>query len=290
MNDKISVIVPIYNTDKYLSRCIKSIVNQTYRNLEIILVDDGSSDKSLQICEQCAQKDARIKIVYQQNQGVSAARNNGLSHATGEYVCFVDADDFVDKDYCSNLMNLIQRDNSDIAVYTYIFYINHRYFVNLAFTAKNMIKDGCYSAKKWLRTCLVDFDIFLAASACGKLFKRSLFDHIRFPVNVDSAEDTYTTWRIYLTANRISFVNQAIYTYCRHSDSAICTHKPIYIEWPLLCQQISLLQIINMKTKFLKTKFANKLSVLKDNAQQDHKVHLVKNTEILKQIINHYQR
>lgn len=290
MTAKISVIVPIYNADKYLARCIDSIVNHTYHNLEIILVDDGSVDQSLKICEQYAKNDTRIKIIYQHNQGVSVARNNGISHATGEYICFVDADDFVSKDYCQNLVNLIKRDNSDIAVYTYIFYINHRYFVNLAFTAENMIKDGCYSAKKWLRTCLIDFDIFLAASACGKLFKRSLFKHIRFPVNVDSAEDTYTTWRIYLTANRISFVNQSIYTYCRHSDSTISTHKPIYTEWPLLCQQISLLHIINMNTEFLKPKFADKLSVLKDNAQQDNKVHLLKNTEILKHIVERYQR
>lgn len=286
MNAKISVIVPIYNVDKYLARCIKSIVNQTYRNLEIILVDDGSTDQSLKICEQYAQKDTRIKIIYQHNQGVSVARNNGLDHSTGEYVCFVDADDFVSEDYCQSLVALINRDQSDIAVTTYNYYHDDTYFINLNFTSKQMIKDGCYYSKEWLYHCFSNFDTFLPGVAWDKLFKRSLFKHIRFPVNTTVAEDAYVMWLLYLIADKISFANLATYVYCRRADSTISTQKPIYVKWPLLCQQISLLQIINSKTDFLKAKFADELSLLEDNSLEDNKLDLMKNTEILKKIVD----
>lgn len=213
MAAKISVIVPIYNADKYLARCIESIVNQTYHNLEIILVDDGSVDQSLKICEQYAKNDTRIKIIYQHNQGVSVARNNGISHANGEYVCFVDADDFVSEDYCQNLVELIKRDKSDIAVTTYNFYHDDAYFINLNFTSKQLIKDGCYSSRGWLYYCFSDFDMFLPGIACCKLFRRSLFKHINFPTTVDVAEDAYIMWLLYLAANKVSFANLATYVF-----------------------------------------------------------------------------
>ena len=95
---KISVIVTVYNNQQYLTRCLQSIITQTYHNLEIILVDDGSTDGSLAICEKYRQKDSRIRLLYQTNQGVAVARNRGLDAATGDYLCFVDDDDFVDKD------------------------------------------------------------------------------------------------------------------------------------------------------------------------------------------------
>ena len=101
--NKISVIVPIYNVEKYIDRCIKSIVNQTYKNLEIILINDGSLDKSGQICDTWESKDNRIKVIHQMNSGVSVARNTGLENATGEYVTFVDSDDYIEPKYCEIL-------------------------------------------------------------------------------------------------------------------------------------------------------------------------------------------
>ena len=111
---KISVIVPIYNTERYLSECIDSIIRQTYRNLEIILVDDGSTDKSFTICNNYAMLDERIQVVHQANQGVSAARNNGLSRASGDLISFVDSDDTLDDDMYELLVRVIEEYNADI--------------------------------------------------------------------------------------------------------------------------------------------------------------------------------
>ena len=98
-NSIISVIIPVYNVEKYLSRCIESVLNQTYRNLEIIIVDDGSTDDSLNICRRYEKKDKRIKVIHQDNGGLSSARNKGLMNSTGEYISFVDSDDWLHPDF-----------------------------------------------------------------------------------------------------------------------------------------------------------------------------------------------
>lgn len=104
-NKLISVIIPVYNTEKYLDRCVKSVAEQTYKNLEIILVNDGSSDNSPAICDEWAKKDSRIKVVHKQNGGVSSARNAGLDISTGEYIQFVDSDDYLEENFCKNIMS-----------------------------------------------------------------------------------------------------------------------------------------------------------------------------------------
>ena len=113
---KISVIVPIYKVENYLSQCVESIINQTYQNLEIILVDDGSPDRCPQICDEYALKDKRIRVIHKENGGLSSARNSGLDIATGDYVAFVDSDDWLDRDMYQNLINVINETQADIAV------------------------------------------------------------------------------------------------------------------------------------------------------------------------------
>lgn len=114
-NPKVSVIVPVYNVEKYLKECLDSLVNQTLKNIEIILVDDGSTDSSAEICEEYAKNDSRIKIIKQQNQKQGAARNRGLNEAKGEYVGFVDSDDWIDLDFYEKLYNSAVENNADIA-------------------------------------------------------------------------------------------------------------------------------------------------------------------------------
>lgn len=121
MKDKVSIIVPIYNVGKYLSKCIESIINQDYQNIEIILVDDGSPDNSGSICDKYASKDSRIKVIHKKNGGVSSARNEGIKNATGKYLCFADGDDYVMNDYISYLVNLITQNDADIAMTTDVF-------------------------------------------------------------------------------------------------------------------------------------------------------------------------
>ena len=114
--DLISVIVPVYNVEKYLDKCIQSIVDQTYTNLEIILVDDGSPDNSGAICDEWAEKDNRIKVIHKANGGLSDARNAGLDIATGEYIAFVDSDDYIELDFYDKLYNVIKATNCDISI------------------------------------------------------------------------------------------------------------------------------------------------------------------------------
>ena len=116
MDDKVSVIVPIYNVEKYVKECVESIINQDYKNIEIILVDDGSTDDSGKICDEMQKKDNRIIVIHQKNGGVSNARNNGIKKATGKYICFVDGDDYVMKDYVSYLYNLAEQNDANIGV------------------------------------------------------------------------------------------------------------------------------------------------------------------------------
>ena len=113
---KISVIVPVYNVEKYLRKCIESILNQTFREFELILVDDGSTDSSGKICDEYALKDSRIKVIHKENGGASSARNAGLDVAKGEYIGFVDSDDWIEMDMYGELYRLIKENNTDISV------------------------------------------------------------------------------------------------------------------------------------------------------------------------------
>ena len=115
----ISVIVPIYNVEQYLEKCIESIISQTYKNLQIILIDDGSNDKSGKICNKYAEKDKRVVVIHKENAGVSEARNTGLDNAKGEWITFVDADDWIEEEYCQRLYNLVIETNSDVALCGY---------------------------------------------------------------------------------------------------------------------------------------------------------------------------
>lgn len=117
--EKISIIVPVYKVEKYLPRCVESIINQTYKNLEIILVDDGSPDNCGKLCDEYAQKDERIKVIHKPNGGLSAARNSGINISTGDYIAFIDSDDWISEDYCETLYHGIVDTNSDISIIDY---------------------------------------------------------------------------------------------------------------------------------------------------------------------------
>lgn len=118
-NSKISIIVPVYNVEKYLEECLESLVNQTYKNIEILLIDDGSKDNSGKICDEYAEKDKRIKSIHQKNSGVSKTRNNGIELASGDYVMFVDSDDWLEKNACELLINEVKNQNKDMIIFNF---------------------------------------------------------------------------------------------------------------------------------------------------------------------------
>jgi glycosyltransferase involved in cell wall biosynthesis len=172
----ISVIVPVYNVEKYLPRCIESILNQTYRNFELILVDDGSTDRSGQICDEYKVKDERIRVLHKPNGGQSEARNEGIEQARGEYINFFDADDFAEKDILEYLISLARKYNADLVVTAPVLLYESGRTRDLV----SSLKEGVYPRKEVYRSILLQTGI--EAQSWGKLYKKFLFDKIRYPV------------------------------------------------------------------------------------------------------------
>jgi glycosyltransferase involved in cell wall biosynthesis len=211
----VSIIVPIYKVEPYLRRCLDSIVNQTYTNLEIILVDDGSPDGCPQICDEYAAKDERIVVIHKKNGGLSDARNAGLDICKGEYISFVDSDDWVEEQYVEILFDLLTKENADIAICSYNSFTNEielpQFFLN------GDIKYVCWDSHETLtRLCAEDTPGLMAI--WGKLFKRKLFDNIRFPKG-KLYEDAYVNYKLYSLADKIFYINLILCHYRVRKDS-----------------------------------------------------------------------
>ena len=210
-NSLISIIVPVYNVEKYLEKCVESIINQTYKNLQIILVDDGSKDNSGKICDEFKLKDDRIEVIHKTNGGLSDARNAGLKIAKGDYIGFVDSDDYVEKDMFETFLSLIEKYNADISIVSYYEFENGK-FVEKDYT-NELIK---MNSLEGLKQILIDKKI--PNYSCNKLFKRNLFNDIKFPVG-KKFEDIATTYRFFEKANLIIFKDVAKYYYIRRENS-----------------------------------------------------------------------
>ena len=201
--DMISVIIPVYNVEQYLRECIDSIINQTYNNFEIILVDDGSTDGCPEICDEYAKKDRRIKVVHKKNGGASSARNAGLDIACGRYVSFVDSDDIIDNMMFETAVNSMNNDNSDI----YIFYGNE-------FHSRTEISNKqTYNYYEVINKneCLYKlFNENVGEQLWNKVFKLSLWNNIRFPVGRIS-EDIYVLYKVIENAQIITYDSKVLY-------------------------------------------------------------------------------
>ncbi len=202
---KISIIVPIYNVEQYLDRCIKSIVEQTYRNLEIILVDDGSPDSCGDICDRWAKIDERIKVLHKENGGLSSARNVGLDVATGDYIGFVDSDDYIAPDMYETLLLAIGNKEESVLVNTMVC----RFDDNGVMGLKAECKAETISSLEYLRRVLMHKG---DVSACTKLFPSRLFENVRFAVGRVN-EDVLLMLDIMGHINGIRFVGKVGYYY-----------------------------------------------------------------------------
>lgn len=211
MGCRISIVVPIYKVEKYLRRCIESLINQDYPDIEIILVDDGSPDNCGTICNEYAQKDTRIKVIHQQNGGLSAARNTGIDVARGEYLMFVDSDDWVEPDYCSTALNKAKDNNCDIVVFGY----NNIYKDHIDITQR---KEKLFNS--------IDAIIELHGGqiesfAWNKIYKADLFKTgIRYPKG-RLFEDIGTTYLLFHRANAIFLSCEVTYNYQKREDSIL---------------------------------------------------------------------
>lgn len=212
MEPLISVIIPVYNVEKYLNRCVESVINQTYKNLEIILVDDGSLDKSAEMCDNWTQKDERIKVIHQKNMGLGAARNRGISVFQGEYIGFVDSDDWIANDMYSNLINLCKEYNADIACGG-IKYVNNIKDIK---NEKNE-KIRCYSKAEYADIYFKQKENRTIHYAVNKLYKRKVAKNIVFPTGVIN-EDVEGFLHALLAANRIVETDKTVYYYWQNEN------------------------------------------------------------------------
>lgn len=212
MDSLISVIVPIYNVEKYLDRCVDSIINQTYKNLEIILVDDGSPDNCPKMCDDYAEKDSRIKVVHKENGGLSDARNVGMEVATGEYVSFIDSDDYISLDFYETLLETIVDNDSDIVECGVVkFYENEKfdkYNDDLKVTNYDTVDalDGLISESPFKQ------------HVWNKLYKSSVALDIPYAVGKLN-EDEFWTYQIFGKAKKVTRIYKTMYYYFQRGSS-----------------------------------------------------------------------
>lgn len=219
--EKISVIVPIYNVEKYLRDCIESIICQTYTNLEIILVNDGSTDNCENICNEYVKKDSRIKLINKGNGGLSSARNAGIDVANGDYLVFIDSDDYVNKSMIEVLRNLLINNNADIAQCEFEkFYDSKNISDNSTFKETITVKNN---KEALLSLSKIDGKGVNAVVAWNKIYKKKLFDDIRYPIN-KIHEDQFTTYKLIYKANKIVYTNKKLYYY-RQRENSIMNSK-----------------------------------------------------------------
>ncbi len=234
LSDKklISIIIPVYNLEKYIEACLESVLKQTYDNFEVIIVNDGSIDNSLIICNKLSKNDKRINIITQPNQGVSSARNHGLDESHGDYITFIDGDDTIDKDYLTELYNGIISNDADISACSFI----------------NFFCDGKITIEEQ-PTEIYDFQItdhVLEHFECcwGKLFKRTLIDNYKiwFDTNYKYGEDTDFVYRYLMHCNKVYRISKPLYNYYRREISASYKFNIDYYK--------TMINVFNLKYKF----------------------------------------
>lgn len=221
-NEKVSVIVPIYKVEKYLDRCVQSIRNQTYRNLEIILVDDGSPDNCPQMCDTYAKQDDRIRVIHKENGGVSDARNVGVRNAKGKFIAFVDPDDKIHSQMIESLYVAIESVNAQIAICNYVWCNDQQQYHDKIYQ-KDLIAEKTYEVS-FAETQRIYFEEpnrrNLYIVVWNKLYHRSVFEHIQFP-NGKIHEDEYVMSKILHDANKIVQIDISLYYYYTFHGNSI---------------------------------------------------------------------
>lgn len=243
----ISVIVPVYNVETYLSACLDSIMSQNYNRLEIIVINDGSEDLSLKIAETYREKDDRIKVYTFSNEGLSAARNHGLSLATGDYVTFVDSDDILLPGALKTMLDISVKKDADIVEGTVVRGLiqgnieSQPNFKVLTYTPHEAIEDVLYQKR-------------LLPSACGKLFKKELFYEIRFTPGI-LYEDLDIFYKLFEQSRRIVWIDVPVYFYRENEGSIINTWKP---------ERLDVLKVTENLENYIREKYPHLISSARD--------------------------
>ena len=207
----VSVIVPVYKVEKYLNKCVESLVGQTLQDIEIILIDDGSPDNCPKICDDWAKKDSRIKVIHQKNGGLASARNTGIKNATSEYISFVDSDDYLDLSFIEKLYLLIIKNSADISICNFARVYENGEAIHLP---QCEIKDGTFTGRQ---ICL-DFRKVSTTyiSACSKIYKKELFNEVSFPIGKIN-EDEAVAHKLIYPCKKVMLSSDVLYYYVNHN-------------------------------------------------------------------------
>lgn len=214
MRKKISVIVPVYNIEGYIERCLKSIQKQTYPRFEVIIIDDGSTDNSLLLCQKFAKKYRNFRVISQKNQGLSTARNTGIKQATGDFLAFVDGDDEILPNFLADLMTAAETTGAEIAICGFFeVYPKNTRIVKTKSRQSMTVKTGREAVKD-----LLIFQKNIEIVTWNKLYKKELFHKVRFPVG-KICEDNLTTYKLLARAKKVVYLDLALYRYFRRNNS-----------------------------------------------------------------------
>lgn len=238
MSEKVSLIIPVYNVEKYLHYCIESIISQNYKNIEIILIDDQSSDQSGEICDRYREKDNRIIVIHKKNGGAASARNAGLDVSTGEYVMFVDSDDWLEPNAIELLLNLIKEKKCDIVQYQYTDEYVGKSQKHSYIKEKEIITNAVF-----VKTMLTKWEYIIN---CNKLYKASVIGNSRF-VEGHCIDDEFFTYKVIINSNQIYLTTEYLYHYRQRRSSAMGNEKNkrqrmmdqiefVVVRYPELCK------------------------------------------------------
>lgn len=239
----ISVIIPIYNVEKYLSRCLDSVINQTFSNLEILLINDGSTDSSGFICDEYAKNDSRIVVIHQENKGPSHARNKGLDKAKGEYISFIDPDDFISLNFFEILLNQLNETDSDICI------CNFQSFSNtIQIKSSDLINTykKVYNGSTFITEFKYTKDTVRYVVLWNKLYKKCLFENLRMPEDVKICEDEYIWYKCMYNAKKICEIDTTLYYYYKRENS---TTNRLYKEFSFK-KEIAFLEALEHRINF----------------------------------------
>lgn len=287
MTEKVSVIVPVYNVEKYLRQCLDSILQQTYQNLEILIINDGSTDGSDTICREYLEKDERITYHVKENFGVFDTRVIGLKEASGAYVTFVDSDDWIEKTYIEELYDKLITYHADIVAANYYlfndaeslfyFFMGEQDYYERLYTPVQLI-DGLYETK---------FNkSFALLSAWGKLYKRSLFDELRFSKD-RIGEDRFLSLKAFLSSERVVYLNKGLYAYRERTGSLSHTWTEEWIPALVCAMEEKLALLANQGYPLEKT--INLYQMVLKACLANSRFHGLDNSEVYRQITEKYQ-
>lgn len=240
MNSLISIVVPIYNVEQYLPRCIDSIINQTYKNLEIILVDDGSPDNCPKICDEYAKQDSRIKVIHKENGGLSDARNAGMKVATGEYILFIDSDDRIKSEMIEDMYNRMIQDNSDLVSSGVIWVDEDGAEIRNATVSENCVLNTEQAMKELI------YDGKLKQHVWNKLYKADMIKNVPFEKG-KYHEDVFWSYQVIGEAKRISIEKNSYYFYVQRSESIMGEKYS--------AKRLDALDAMKLRCEYMKNKF-----------------------------------